>query len=106
MSARKKIKMRLSNFYKETIKLAGREIFGYDTKIYLFGSRTDNAKRGGDIDLYLDVADKNDPSWFEKKIQFLVKLNKTLGEQKIDVVISKDKNRTIEQVALTEGIEL
>jgi len=48
--------------------------------------------------LYLEV--------FDKKRKFLVKLNKILGEQKIDVVISKDKNRAIEQAALKNGIEL
>ena len=96
--------MRLSNFYKETIKLKGLEIFGQDTKIYLFGSRTDDTKRGGDIDLYIEPADKN--HLFDKKLQFLVTLNKILGEQKIDVVVSKDKNRLIERIALTTGIEL
>ena len=96
--------MRLSNFYKETIKLKGLEIFGQDTKIYLFGSRTDDTKRGGDIDLYIEPADKN--HLFDKKLQFLVTLTKILGEQKIDVVISKDKNRLIERIALTTGIEL
>ncbi len=98
--------MRLSNFYKKTIKLKGLEIFGQKTKIYLFGSRTDDTKRGGDIDLYIDVFDKNHASLFDKKIQFLAQLNQILGEQKIDVVISKDKNRAIEQIALREGIEL
>lgn len=96
--------MRLSNFYKETIKLKGLEIFGQDTKIYLFGSRTDDTKRGGDIDLYIETADKN--HLFDKKLQFLVTLNKILGEQKIDVVVSKDKNRLIERIALKTGIEL
>jgi predicted nucleotidyltransferase len=98
--------MRLSNFYKKTIKLTGIEIFGKNTKIYLFGSRIDDTKKGGDIDLYIDTEDKNHTSLFDKKIQFLVKLNKILGEQKIDVVISKDKNRLIEQIAFKNGIEL
>ncbi|MCK5720188.1 MAG: hypothetical protein KAH84_09615 [Thiomargarita sp.] len=96
--------MRLSNFYKETIKSTGLEVFGQNTKIYLFGSRIDDTKRGGDIDLYIEAADKN--NLFEKKIQFLIKLNKILGEQKIDVIISKDRSRTIEQVALKDGLEL
>ena len=96
--------MRLSSFYKATIKQVGKEIFGHNAKICLFGSRVDDAKRGGDIDLYLDVVDKN--NLFDKKIQFLVKLKKILGEQKIDVVIAKDKNRSIEQVALRDGVEL
>lgn len=96
--------MRLSDFYKKTIKSKGLEIFGQHTKIYLFGSRTDDTKRGGDIDLYIDTINKN--NLFDKKIQFLVQLHKILGDQKIDVVISKDKNRTIEQVALKDGIAL
>jgi predicted nucleotidyltransferase len=62
--------LRLSNFYKETIINIGREIFGQNTQIYLFGSRTDDAKRGGDIDLYLEVVDKNDPLLFDKKYNF------------------------------------
>jgi hypothetical protein len=33
-------------------------------------------------------------------------VQKKLGEQKIDVIISNDKNRTIERIALEEGIEL
>jgi predicted nucleotidyltransferase len=98
--------LRLSDFYQETIKSTGLEIFGNDTKIYLFGSRADNTKRGGDIDLYIDVINKNDPLLFDKKIKFLTRLQKTLGDQKIDVLISKDKNRPIEQVALRDGVQL
>ncbi len=46
--------MRLSNFYKKTIKLKGLEIFGQNTKIYLFGSRTDETKKGEELQgLYL-----------------------------------------------------
>jgi predicted nucleotidyltransferase len=96
--------LRLSNFYQQTIKSTGLEIFGNDTKIYLFGSRADDTKRGGDIDLYIDTI--NTDNLFDKKIQFLTKLHKRLGDQKIDVVISKDKNRSIEQVALRDGVEL
>ncbi|WP_310441610.1 hypothetical protein [Sulfurimonas sp.] len=33
------------------------EIFG-DGKIYLFGSRTDDSKKGGDIDLYLCLTEE------------------------------------------------
>jgi len=42
----------------------------------------------------------------EKKTQFLVKLDLAIGEQKIDVVISKDKTRLIEKEAISTGIEL
>ncbi len=73
-------------------------------KIYLFGSRVNDSKRGGDIDLYLIPNIKE--SLQIKKIKFLLKLNMILGEQKIDIVISNDINRSIEVVALNEGILL
>ena len=61
--------------------------------IYLFGSRTDDSKLGGDIDLFLEIDEK--PS-FEKKIKFLSKLKRILGEQKIDIVFNEDSSRLIE----------
>jgi len=36
----------------------------------------------------------------EKKLDFLVQPKSTLGDQKIDVVISRDKSRLIEQEAI------
>ncbi len=74
-------------------------------EIYLFGSRVDDSKKGGDIDLYLCPQDES-VNLHQKKIAFLVELDKTLGEQKIDAIIAKDKTRLIEQEALTNGIEL
>jgi len=47
--------MRLSNDSMLTIKQAVTLIFGKDAKVYLFGSRADDAKKGGDIDLYIET---------------------------------------------------
>lgn len=44
--------MRLTEFERATIKKVFLEIFK-EGKIYLFGSRVDDTKLGGDIDLYL-----------------------------------------------------
>jgi predicted nucleotidyltransferase len=98
--------MRLTNFEKKSIKESFLETFKRG-KIYLFGSRTDDNRRGGDIDLYilLDYKESAD-TLFNKKIEFLGKLQNKIGEQKIDVIISKDKKRAIEQEALKRGIEL
>ena len=96
--------MRLSRIEAETIKEAFTEVFG-DGKVYLFGSRVDDSKRGGDIDLYLCPAVKYDDE-HQKKIKFLVKLDEYIGEQKIDVVMAKDENRLIEQEALKKGVNL
>ncbi len=95
--------MRLSKKYINTIKKYFK-IFFNEGEIYLFGSRVDDAKKGGDIDLYLAVVDYD--NLFEKKIKFLSRVKKELGEQKIDIVFNKDPNRLIEQEALKWGIKL
>lgn len=64
-------------------------------EIYLFGSRTDDGKRGGDIDLYLKTENKENLT--QKKIRFLAKLKREIGEQKIDVVFALDSERAIEK---------
>ncbi len=96
--------MRLTLFEISTIQHAAQSIFGDAVKVTLFGSRVDDDKKGGDIDLYL-VPEKLD-NLYEKKIKFLSALDRALGEQKIDVVIAKDKTRPIEKEAIEKGIEL
>jgi hypothetical protein len=61
-------------------------------------------KKGGDIDLYIQAADTD--IIYEKKIRFLVELDKRMGEQKADVVISSNKNAPIEQLGMKYGIAL
>jgi len=72
--------MRLTNFEATTIKKVFTEIFG-EGKIYLFGSRIDDSKRGGDIDLYL--CPKNEfEDIREKKIEFLIRLDECKASKK------------------------
>ncbi len=96
--------MRLSTKEVKAILKTFREVFD-DGKVYLFGSRVDDSKKGGDIDLYLCPSKKYD-NLQKKKIEFLVKLEKLLGEQKIDVVFELDKKRLIEELAIDKGVEL
>jgi len=95
--------MRLSNEYQQVIKKYFKKYFK-DGDIYLFGSRVDDSKKGGDIDLYLVV--KDHINLFEKKIKFLARVHRELGEQKIDIVFNKDDTRLIEMEASKWGIKL
>ena len=95
--------MRLSNKYKEVIKKYFFNVFEKG-EIYLFGSRVDDNKKGGDIDLYLILKEHN--NLFQKKIKFLSKIKRELGEQKIDIVFNIDENRLIEQEAIRCGVRL
>lgn len=96
--------MRLTKYERDAIKKAFLETF-LGGHIYLFGSRVDDSKRGGDIDLYLCPSVEFDNER-ERKIQFLIKLDESIGEQKVDVVMAKNYNRLIEREALKTGVEL
>jgi len=73
-------------------------------RLYLFGSRTDDSRRGGDIDLYIEPADTHGLT--RRKIAFLAALKREIGERKIDVVIDRGRRRPIDRVAKTEGVLL
>ena len=95
--------MRLSNREIRSIQNAFTTTFG-SGEIYLFGSRTNDNLKGGDIDLFIVPATYNDLT--EKKIDFLVKLKRSIGEQKIDVVIDRGENRPIDKKAKSAGVLL
>ncbi len=48
--------MRLSETERKVIRTAAVEFFGDDAEIWLFGSRVDDSKKGGDIDLLIKPA--------------------------------------------------
>lgn len=95
--------IRLTPQEVKAIKQTFLEIF-HEGEIYLFGSRTDSNLRGGDIDLYIHTQNKN--NLLEKKVQFLARVKDKIGDQKIDLLLSKDTSRAIEQEAIEKGIKL
>lgn len=73
-------------------------------RILLFGSRVDDHARGGDIDLYVLPDEMEHVA--ERRIDFLVRLKKRIGAQKIDLVLPSDAPRPIDRVACEQGILL
>lgn len=84
--------MRLSEFEIETIKELAEKRFGEGATVYLFGSRTDENKKGGDIDLFITNKDEKRLN-IEAKVQFLAELKTKIGDRKIDVVFDNDFTR-------------
>jgi predicted nucleotidyltransferase len=95
--------MRLNTQQQEAIVTTFLEVFGKG-EIRLFGSRVDDDKRGGDIDLYV-TPDKRD-QLAEERITFLARLKRRIGEQKIDLVIASESPRPIDEIAQKDGVVL
>lgn len=97
--------MRLSPEQVSAIKAAAVAAFGDDAVVRLFGSRVDDARRGGDIDLHVEAApDKAD---LDHEIRFRALIWQALDEEQIDVVVAaRGDRRWIDRAALREGVVL
>lgn len=84
--------MRLTQFQIDTINKLARKYFGLGVTVYLFGSRTDDQKKGGDIDLFINHSDETTLT-LAAKIRFLAELKAEIGDQKIDVVFDNNNTR-------------
>lgn len=99
--------MRLTPFQTRTIVDVARQQLGPDVRIWLFGSRTDDRLRGGDIDLLVETGQV-----IENRMLAAARLDAALqmalGEQKLDVLLvdACSETKPIHEVAKTEGIEL
>lgn len=76
--------MRLSDRLLRVLMEAKEKSFGV-VDLYLFGSRVDDSKKGGDVDLALDV-ELSSVDFKKKKIQFLTYLVQVDFEYEVDLV--------------------
>lgn len=78
--------MRLKQRDIDAIKTAALVTFGASAVVRLFGSRTDDDLRGGDIDLLIE-ADASGESEWTRVGAFRDELFRHIDEQKVDVVL-------------------
>ena len=98
--------MRLTEYQANLIKELSRKFFGENVKVFLFGSRVDDTKKGGDIDIYIETTNLHEDI-FGKKIGMLVELEKKMGQRKIDIVVNNfSSHLDVYDVAKREGILL
>ncbi len=102
--------MRLSNNESNVIKKAVIKNFGSTAKVFLFGSKIDDTAKGGDIDLLIDAEDCSGTNQQMKKLQTMTDIQMKIGDQKIDIIFSSNKNNKnislIETIAKRDGIQL
>ena len=74
-----------------------------EATVFLFGSRADDSKKGGDIDL-LVLSGKLAGGNAKRAIK--CELYRLIGEQKIDILIAADDSDPFVQLALKTGVKL
>ena len=98
--------MRLTAEEIAGIRAAAAQVFGPQAVVRLFGSRVDDCKKGGDIDLLVEVPPGR--TTFLDECALLFALEERLGERKIDVLlVEPDRPRAaIERIAYRDGVVL
>jgi len=92
--------LRLSDKEIALIKSSSQKLFG-DALVYIFGSRIDENRKGGDIDIYIDAKEKKD--LFRKKLRLKSMLEDLLYKP-VDVIVAIDQERSIEKEASKYGV--
>lgn len=102
-------KVRLSDQdFKSLTDCFGKYFFKQD-RLWLFGSRADLTKKGGDIDLYVETHAGTAEEAIKMKLRFLSEFEEKIGEQKIDVVINllnRPHPLPIHEIAKTKGVRI
>ncbi len=99
--------MRLTTEQADTILHITREEAGVESVVRLFGSRLDDAARGGDIDLLLELPHPIDsPALLAARLG--ARLMRALGGRRVDVLLTAPnlKQLPIHTIAAAEGIRL
>lgn len=102
--------IRLNNKTVKIIREAFIQYFLPNDKLWLFGSRADLERKGGDIDLYVETHYKIAEQVNNAKGHFWSMLQDKLGEQKIDIIMHalelEASELPVYRIAKANGIQL
>lgn len=94
--------MRLSPAQIDIIKSTAHAVLGEGAQVTLFGSRVDDRQKGGDVDLYVELAQPD----LMKKIRCKVRLQDQL-DMPVDLIVKPLGDRSpIALIAKHEGVRL
>jgi predicted nucleotidyltransferase len=96
--------MRLTDDQIQSIRQLAQQIAGAKSSVRVFGSRLDDAARGGDLDLMLELSESvENPALMAA--QMSAKVSRVMDGRKVDVLLSAPnlKRLPIHDVAFKEG---
>ena len=99
--------MRLTETQRAAIKASVSNVIDTDSRVWLFGSRADDSKLGGDIDLLIET-DKTLPNRVTALCRLEGSLVMKLGDRKIDIILkdARTPEAPIHRAAREQGVLL
>ena len=99
--------MRLSPEQIHIIKQTAQRVLGHSARVILFGSRVDDSKRGGDIDLLFET-DQPVANRADVLDAIYVGLIRQLGDRKIDLLLKDPSTPSspVLEIAQQTGVPL
>ncbi len=93
--------MRLKDYEAKAIKNVVKK-YDDNARIYLFGSRTIDTEKGGDIDILI----LSDKIKLNEKIKIKINLYNLIGEQRIDLIAAPELNTSFLKYIFERSIKL
>ena len=99
--------MRLTPQQAAIIRDTAREVLGADARVWLFGSRVDDSKRGGDIDLLIEC-DRPITNPAFSAARMAARVQRGLHGRKVDVLLAAPDllRLPIHDIARSQGVSL
>lgn len=95
--------MRINIAQRQSILRETRQSFGEDARVWLFGSRADDARRGGDVDLYVET---NQSHQVTAELLCKIAIEESL-DLHVDLVVNDHTDsKTIFEIAKSTGVQL
>lgn len=94
--------MRITDYQRQVILESSLEVFGDEAEVRLFGSRLDDSKRGGDIDLLVNLPFV-EPMRTAKSLKLSSMISRKLDDM-VDVDVVVKDSATLASLIYQEGM--
>lgn len=100
--------MRISDQERRAVLVEIGERFGKRSRVWLFGSRADDSKRGGDVDIYVEAEHPPPASRAMLRIDAAVALEEIFGGGSVDLIVryAEEPEKPIHRIAKNSGVVL